>query len=121
MAKILIVNDASFTRNILQKIVESVGHEVVGLAEDGVEAIRIYKELKPDIVTMDIMMAGIDGFEALSAIKDEEPEAKVIMVTALGQKEKQEQARELGATGYIIKPFKANEIIKEIDRVMGMG
>ncbi|MDD5094517.1 MAG: response regulator, partial [Dehalococcoidia bacterium] len=73
--------------------------------------------VKPDIVTLDILMEEMDGLSALAAIKKQDPEAKVIMVSALGQEEKQEQARKLGALGYIRKPFKQSEIISEIERV----
>jgi len=118
MAKILIVDDASFMRGSLKFIVENGGHEVAGTAEDGREALKLYTELKPELVTLDILMKGMDGIEALKAIMAEDPGAKVIMVTALGQEEKQEAARKIGAVGYIRKPFKREEITEEIERVL---
>lgn len=119
MAKILIVDNASFMRSSLKYIVESAGHEVAGMAEDGDKAIEQYKKLKPDIVTMDILMEGMNGIQSLAEIRKHDPNARVIMVTALGQETKQEEAKKLGAVGYIRKPFKADDIKKEIERVMG--
>jgi len=121
MAKIMIVDDASFMRGSLKFIVENAGHNVVGTAKDGSEALALYRELKPDLVTLDILMAGTDGLWALKAIRKEDPGAKVIMVTALGQEEKQEEAQKLGAVGYIRKPFKRQEIADEIERALTNG
>ena len=118
MAKILIVDDASFMRGSLKYIVEDVGHQVVGMAKDGGEAVELYTKLKPDLVTLDILMTGMEGLSALKAIMGEDPGGKVIMVTALGQEEKQQKARKLGASGYIRKPFKRTEIVDEIKRVL---
>ena len=119
MATILIVDDAAFMRGSLKYIVEGAGHSVVGMAKDGQEALKLYRKLKPDIVTLDILMGGMDGLTALEAIKKEASGAKVVMVTALGQEEKQEEAFKLGASGYIRKPFKQTEIVDEIRRVLG--
>ena len=119
MATIMIVDDASFMRGSLKYIVEGAGHNVVGMAKDGQEALKLYRKLKPDIVTLDILMSGMDGLSALKAIKKEDPGARVIMVTALGQEEKQKEAYKLGASGYIRKPFKQTEIIDEIKWVLG--
>jgi len=118
MAKILIVDDASFMRGSLKFIVENAGHEVVGMAKNGREALELYKKLNPDLVTLDILMDEMDGVSALTAIRDLDHEAKVIMVTALGQDEKQAEARKLGASGYIRKPFTMTEISDEIEKVM---
>jgi len=118
MATILVVDDASFMRGSLKFITENAGHEVVGMAKDGKEALSLYRKLRPDVVTLDILMKGTDGLAALEAIVTEHPGAKVIMVTALGQEEKQVEARRLGACGYIRKPFKQTEIVDEIERVL---
>jgi len=119
VATILIVDDAAFMRGSLKYIVESVGHSVVGTAKDGQEALELYTKLKPDVVTLDILMKGMDGISALKAIIEEDPKAKVILVTAIGQEEKQEEARNLGACGYIRKPFKQTEIVDELKSVLG--
>ncbi|MBI4378181.1 MAG: response regulator [Nitrospinae bacterium] len=121
MGKVLIVDNASFMRSSLKYIVEKAGHEVVGIAVNGNEALKLYKELKPDVVTLDILMEGMDGLTALNNLKKDDPDAKVIMVTALGQTEKEDEAKKLGASGYIRKPFKVEDIVAEIGRVMGKG
>lgn len=118
MARVIIVDDASFMRGSLEFIIRNAGHEVVGMGKDGEEAVQLYKQHKPDIVTMDILMKGMDGLSALKAIKELDPKAKVVMVTALGQESKEEEAGKLGASGYIRKPFKQQSIVDEINRVM---
>ena len=118
MARILIVDDAAFMRGSLKYIVERSGHSVVGMARDGQEALKLTRELKPDIVTLDILMSGMDGLAALRTIKKEDSGVKVIMVTALGQEQKQEEAFNSGASGYIRKPFKQTEIVDEVRKVL---
>jgi len=119
MAKILITDDASFMRGSLKYMVEGAGHQVVGMARDGNEAIEMYKKHKPDIVTLDILMKGMDGMAALKMLMELDPKAKVIMVSALGTDSKKEEAIVLGASGYIRKPFKQRKILAEIEKVMG--
>jgi two-component system, chemotaxis family, chemotaxis protein CheY len=119
MTTVLIVDDASFMRGSLKFIIETAGYQVIGQGKDGNEAIELYKKLKPDVVTLDILMEGMDGITALTAIKKLDPDAKVIMITALGQEEKQKEARAAGACGYIRKPFKQVEIVEEMKRVTG--
>lgn len=118
MAKIIIADDASFMRGSLKFILENAGHEIVGLAENGKIAVELYKSLKPDVVTLDILMREMDGLRALREIMTFDPQAKVIMVTALGQESKQEEAKKLGAAGHMRKPFKQAEIVDEIERVL---
>jgi two-component system, chemotaxis family, chemotaxis protein CheY len=120
MARILIADNASFMRSCLKYIVENAGHEVVGMAKEGREAVHLHEQLKPDLVTLDILMEeGMDGIAALGTIIKDHPSAKVIMVTAMGQDQVQEEARKLGAVGYIRKPFKPTEIVHELERVLG--
>src|SRR5207302_2802761 len=118
MARILIADNASFMRSCLKYIVENAGHEVVGMAKGGKEAVELFGQLSPDVVTLDILMEGMDGIAALGAIMKEHPGAKVVMVTALGQDQVQEEARKLGSSGYIRKPFKPEEIVQELKRVL---
>jgi len=118
MARILIVDDAAIIRRSLQHIVEKAGHKAVGMTGDGQEAIKLYKELKPDLVTMDVWLGEDDGIRILESIRKYDPDAKVIMVTSTGWEEKKEEARKLGAVGYIGKPFDAKSIADEIKRVM---
>ena len=117
MKKIMIVDDASFMRNSLGFIVESAGYDVVGMAKDGEEAIKMYRKLKPDIVTLDILMEGVGGVTVLEEIMREDPGAKVIMITAVGLDNIQKKTHELGASGYIRKPFKKDDVIDEIKKV----
>lgn len=118
MAKILIVDDAAFMRSSLRYISEKHGHTVVGVAADGTEAVDLYSKQKPDLVTLDILMRDLDGISTLKLLLKQDPQAKVIMVTAQGQESKQEEARKIGASGYIRKPFKPEDIASEIDRVL---
>lgn len=118
MATILIADDASFMRGTLKYIAERAHHEVVGTAKEGKEALEMYTKLKPDLVFLDILMEGIDGITTLKAIRKQDPEAKVVMVTALGQEQKQKEAAKLGASGYIMKPFKREEITNEINKIL---
>lgn len=120
MARILIVDDASFMRGSLQYIVEKSGHEVVATAKEGREALEEYRKHKPDLTTLDILMKGEDGLWALKAIREVNPKAKCIMITALGLEEKMEEARNLGAAGYIRKPFNSQFISDEIERVLAL-
>ncbi len=113
--KILVVDDASFVRMALGQILMEDGHEIVGEAADGVEAIEKYKLLKPDLVTMDITMPVMGGIDSLKGIIQFDPNAKVIMCSAMGQQEFVFQAIEAGALDFIVKPFD-KERIKEAIR-----
>ena len=121
MATILIADDASFMRGTLKYIVENAHHKVVGTAKEGKEAVEMYTRLKPDLVLLDVLMEGVDGMAALKAIRKHDPGAKVVMVTALGQEHKRQEAQQLGASGYIRKPFKQEEIADEINRILSNG
>ncbi len=118
MARVIVIDDASFMRGSLEFIIRNGGHEVIATGKDGDEAINLYKQHHPDVVTMDILMKGRDGLSALKDIMANDPKAKVIMVTALGQESKEQEATKLGASGYIRKPFKQDSIINEINRVV---
>lgn len=118
MVTILIADDASFIRSTLKFIVESDGHKVIGMANDGIEAVRLYKESKPDIVTLDIMMKATNGITALKEIIAFDPKAKVLMVSAMGMENKKEECMKLGASGFIRKPFNNDEIIADIHKIM---
>lgn len=117
MAKILIVDDSRTSRKILRGILEGDGHTVVGEAENGKIGVEEYKATKPDIVTLDITMPEMDGIEALKAIKSVDADAKAIMVTAAGQKEKMLEAVKSGASEFITKPFEPEEILNVIKAI----
>lgn len=118
MAKILIVDDSKTSRKILRGILEENGHQVIGEAVNGEESIQKYMDLKPDITTMDITMPVMDGLEALKKIMDYDKNAKVVMVTAAGQKAKMVDAIKYGAAEFLAKPFEADQIIDIINKVM---
>jgi len=112
MKKILIVDDAAFMRMSLKTMLERNEFIIVGEAENGMMAIQKYKELSPDIVTMDITMPEMNGIEALRQIRAYDKEAKVVMITAMGQDAMVKEAVLNGAKGFIVKPFKEEMIIK---------
>jgi len=118
MANILIVDDDAFMRNSFQFTLENGEHKVVGQAKDGEEALKMYKQFKPDIVTLDILMTGMNGITVLNKLKELDPKAKVIMVTVLATEDLKAEVASLGAMGYIRKQFKQAEIMAEVERVM---
>jgi len=117
--KILLVDDTKFMRMMLMNILKPKGYEIIGEAGDGLEAIELYKKHKPDLVTMDIVMPHMDGIEAVRQITAEDSNAKIIMVTAIGQESKVKEAIEAGAKGYIVKPFQAPQVLEEVEKVLG--
>ncbi len=118
MKRVLIVDDAIVARMILKKLLKKAGYEIVGEANNGQEAVEKYKELKPDLVTMDIVMPDLDGIEATSAITKYDPSAKVIMTSTLHQKELSLKAIECGASSYIVKPYEAERILRTIEEIL---
>ena len=118
MADILIVDDSRTSRKILRKILEDKGYTVVGEAVNGEEGYLKYQELKPDLVTLDITMPKMDGLESLRLIKKFDEEAKAIMITAAGQKEKMLLAIKSGAQDFIAKPYEASDVIKVIEKCL---
>ncbi|SKA02825.1 response regulator [Selenihalanaerobacter shriftii] len=120
MAKgILIVDDAQFMRTMLKQLVEDNGYDVLGEAENGQEAIELYKELSPDVVTMDITMPDMDGIEATKGILDFDPNAKIIMCSAMGQKPMVIDALEAGAKDFIVKPIQPDKVKETLDSILG--
>jgi two-component system chemotaxis response regulator CheY len=118
MVRALIVDDSEYMRKMLKKILTSAGCEVVGEAEEGTQSIEMYKKLRPDLVTMDIVMRGMNGIDAVRGIMKEDLNATILMVTAMGQEELMNEAKKAGAKGYIIKPFRSAQVIQEIKRVL---
>lgn len=117
MAKILLVDDSKTSRKILRSILEENGHQIIGEAANGEDGVSKYQELNPDITTMDITMPVMDGIEALRLIMEFDKNAKVIMVTAAGQKTKMVDAVKYGAAEFIAKPFEAAQITDIINKV----
>ncbi|OEU59366.1 MAG: regulator [Desulfuromonadales bacterium C00003094] len=114
----MLVDDSKFMRALLKKVLASA-HNIVGEAENGVEAIDMYEQLSPDIVLMDIVMPHMDGILATSNIVGKHPDAKVIMCTSVGQDEKVKAAIKAGAKGYITKPFQGPSVLKEVESLLG--
>lgn len=118
MAKILIVDDANFIQITLETILQAANHQVVGKASNGEEAIQLYKQTKPDIVTLDITMPEMDGIETIKEIMKIDPDANVIMCSAMGQQKIVVKAIELGAKDFIVKPFDESIVLETVDRVL---
>ncbi len=118
--KILVVDDAQFTRNMLKKIINKTEiAEVIAEARNGVEAVSLYQELKPDLVTMDLVMPEQGGIETTEKILSFDPEAIIVIVSALGQEALVLEAAKKGAKDFIQKPFKADQIEDVLERVAG--
>lgn len=118
MANILIVDDAAFMRQMLKDILIKAGHHVVSEAEDGEEAIQKYKTFRPDLTTMDITMPNMEGIEALRAIRQLDPKARIIMCTSVGHKERIIEAIQSGAKDFIVKPFQASRVLEAIGKAL---
>jgi two-component system chemotaxis response regulator CheY len=118
MAKVLVVDDAAFMRMTIKKMLEAHGHSVVGEAENGIEAVKKYIEIKPDVVLLDITMPEMNGVEALKRIKEYEPSARVIICSAMGQQAMVAQSIQYGAKDFIVKPFEEDRLIAAVDKIM---
>lgn len=118
MARILLVDDLSFIKKIERTALEHVGHEVVGDASDGAEAVLLFLKEKPDIVLMDITMPNVNGIEALEKILNIDPRANVIMCSALAHKRVLFKAVKAGAKDYLVKPFSTEQLISAIEKVL---
>lgn len=118
MAKrVLIVDDAAFMRMLLKDIITKAGYEVAGEAANGVEAVEKYKELKPDVVTMDITMPEMDGITAIKKIKEIDPNARIIVCSAMGQQAMVIEAIQAGAKDFIVKPFQHSRVIEALQKL----
>lgn len=115
MKKVMIVDDAAFMRLNLKNILKEE-YEIVGEAQNGQEAVTMYQDLKPDIVTMDITMPVMDGLEAIKAIKDIDPNAQIIVCSAMGQQKMIIDAIEAGAKDFIVKPFKEGRVREAVSK-----
>jgi two-component system, chemotaxis family, chemotaxis protein CheY len=121
MAKIMIVDDAMFMRLILRQIIVEMGFEEIFEATNGLEAIQIYQEQRPDIVTMDITMPDMDGCTAVTEIIKLYPDARIIMCSAVGQQRMILNAIMAGAKDFIVKPFDKNRVIDSLTAVLSKG
>ena len=117
MLKILVVDDSLIMRRNISKIIEGLGHKVIGEAKDGYEAIDLYRKLKPDLVTMDITMPEMDGITAVQELKKVDKHVKIIMVTSHGQEDMVINAIHSGASGYLLKPINIMKLRDSIRKV----
>lgn len=119
-ARILIVDDSIFMRRLLKKILTDAGYDVVGEAADGTVAIQKYRELKPDLITMEIILPDteMNGIEALKWLIRIDPEVKIVMISAVGYEELINEVISIGAKDFVVKPFKPEVLIKAIQRVL---
>ena len=118
MPSVLVVDDAQFMRMMLKDILTKNGFAVVGEAKNGAEALEKYKELKPDLVTLDITMPEVDGITALKNIKEFDPSAKAVMCSAMGQQVMVIESIQAGAKDFIVKPFQADRVIEAVRKAI---
>ncbi|MCH5274136.1 MAG: response regulator [Lachnospiraceae bacterium] len=118
MATVLIVDDSKTSRKILGDILKNMGLDIIGEAANGEEGFVKYKELRPDFVTMDITMPVMSGLESLLLIKHENPDARVLMVTAAGQKNNLMKAMKAGAEDFITKPLEESEVRRAVGAML---
>jgi two-component system, chemotaxis family, chemotaxis protein CheY len=118
MARVLIVDDAAFMRKLLTDALVSGGHEIVGEAGNGIEAVARWQELRPELTTLDITMPEKDGLAALAEIMAIDPSAKIIMCSALGQEAKVLEAVRLGAKDFVVKPFQPPRVLEAVDKAL---
>jgi len=118
--KLLVVDDAIFMRSMIRDIFARSPFVIAGEAENGAEAVRLYKEKRPDITTMDIVMPVMDGITALKEIMKFDPQARVVMCSALGQESLIAESIEAGAKDFIVKPFQPNKVLRVVISVLGL-
>jgi len=116
VARVMIVDDAIFMRKVLREILTDNGYEIAGEVSRGNEVVSQYEALRPDVVTLDIMLPGTDGIEALKQLMQKDPRAKVVMISSLGQDELVNEALQAGAKGFIIKPFIPKAVISVLEK-----
>ena len=116
---VLICDDAIFMRTMVSDILTQAGFDVVGEAETGLQAVERYRELKPDLVTMDIVMPDMGGIDAVREIVKLDPEAKVLMCSAMGQQALVVEAIQAGAKDFVVKPFQPSRVLEAVTRVLG--
>ena len=116
---VLVCDDAVFMRTMIGDILTQAGLEVVGEADSGVQAVEKYKALRPDLVTMDIIMPEMGGIEAVKAITEFDPQARVLMCSAMGQQSLVAEAIQAGAKDFVVKPFQPSRVLEAVQRVLG--
>lgn len=115
----MVCDDAIFMRAMISDILKQAGFEVVGEAETGLQAVEKYRELRPDLVTMDIVMPDMGGIDAVRAIIAEFPDAQILMCSAMGQQALVVEAVQAGARDFVVKPFQPSRVLEAVQRVLG--
>ncbi|WP_082918117.1 response regulator [Oceanobacillus sp. Castelsardo] len=118
MVKVLITDDAAFMRMQLKNMITELGHEVIGEAENGLDAVEKAKQLNPDLITMDITMPEMNGVDAVKQIKSDNPNVKIIMCSAMGQQTMVVDAIKAGANDFIVKPFQKERIQEALEKIL---
>ncbi len=118
MARVLVVDDAVFMRKMVSDALSKGGHEIIGEAANGQEAVQQYQTLKPEVTTLDITMPEMDGISALKAILEVDPGARVIMCSALGQESKVLESIKAGARDFVVKPFQPDRVLEAIGKAL---
>ena len=121
MANVLVVDDALFMRKMLSDILLKEGHQVVGQGENAKEAVALYKKLKPDVMTLDIVMPEVGGMDSMKAIQEIlalDRGAKIVMVSAMGQQELVVQSIRAGAKDFVVKPFEPKQVTDAVRRLL---
>lgn len=115
----LVCDDAIFMRTMISDILSQAGYQIVGEAESGAQAVQKYRELKPELVTMDIVMPDMSGIEAVREICKEDPDARILMCSAMGQQALVVEAIQAGAKDFVVKPFQPSRVLEAVQRLMG--
>mgnify|MGYP001024820902 CR=1 FL=1 len=118
MAKAMIVDDSRFMRRIIRETLEEGGHDIVAEADNGVDAISIYNENKPDFVTMDITMWGKDGLKAIDEISESFPDARIVVISALSEKTLRLNEKNINARAFLTKPFEKKELLDIVEKII---
>jgi two-component system chemotaxis response regulator CheY len=118
MPSVLIADDAAFMRMMLKNVLTEAGYEVVGEAENGAVAVSKYRELRPDLTTMDITMPEMDGLAALKEIRAGDPSARVVMCSAMGQQSMVIESIQAGAKDFIVKPFQPDRVLEAVQKAL---
>lgn len=116
---VLVCDDAIFMRTMITDILTQAGYDVIGEAETGAQAVEKYRQLKPDLVTMDIVMPDMGGIEAVREICKTNPEAKILMCSAMGQQALVVEAIQAGAKDFVVKPFQPSRVLEAVQRLLG--
>lgn len=121
MKRIMVVDDSRMVMLQMEKLLDGTEYEIAAYCRSGEEALERYGKVLPDLVTMDIIMPGMDGLETTEAILEEYPDAQIVMVSSLAYEDTFEEARSIGAKGFIDKPFDREHLLELLDRLLGDG